>query len=173
MIAETDPQNPPIAYLTILKNSVYSIDQFAFQLEALSTRFRGDLWVVGPEDKVEVVGRFVVHVVKRKAGESKPALFWRLYSNILQRARDIQGSVPEPKVVVTYDPFRQGLLAAMIKRAIGWPTILEVNGAWRIRRTSATCKVSSTSWSSRSSSERWRALPWGAPTASACCITTR
>jgi glycosyltransferase involved in cell wall biosynthesis len=125
---------PPIAYLTILKNTIYSLEQIQYQIEVLSENFVGDVWVVGVTDKIsdmEVpVGRFTVRVVKRRDGESKVALFRRLYAMIVARAQEVEASHAGPKAVITYDPFRDGLLAVLLRRRVGWPAILEVNGAY-------------------------------------------
>lgn len=121
---------PPVAYLTILKNSIYSLDQIRFQIEILSQDFEGDLWVVGDADEEERIGRFTARVVKQRDGESKLALFRRLHSLILARGREVNATHPGPKVFLTYDPFREGLLANLLKQQLGWPAILEVNGAY-------------------------------------------
>lgn len=121
---------PPVAHLTILKNTIYSLDQIRFQIEALSEDFVGDLWVVGDADEEARIGRFTARVIKQREGESKIALFRRLYGLILARGREVNATYRGPKAIITYDPFREGLLANLVKRELGWPAILEVNGAY-------------------------------------------
>jgi glycosyltransferase involved in cell wall biosynthesis len=117
-------------FLLILKNGpIYAIDDYVgYQLEVLSRRFQGELWVTGSFDADERIGRFRLRVIKE--GGSRLLFFWHYYRALLARARELDREISGPKVLVTYDPFRNGLMGRMIKARVGWPLIVEVNGAF-------------------------------------------
>jgi glycosyltransferase involved in cell wall biosynthesis len=123
--------NSPDPFLLILKNGpIYSIDDYVgYQLEVLSKRFCGELWVTGDFNADQQVGRFRVRVVKQ-AGGSRAAFFKDYFQKVLARAQAIDAEVAGPKVVMSYDPFRNGLLAKKVKSRVAWPMIIEVNGAF-------------------------------------------
>lgn len=118
-------------FLLILKNGpIHGIDDYVgYQLEVLSRRFRGELWVTGSFGADETIGRFRLRVVPETAG-NRWAFFARYRRSLLQRAVALDRAVTGPKAVLTYDPFKNGLLGRQVKRAVGWPLIVEVNGAY-------------------------------------------
>lgn len=120
---------PP--FLFILKNGpIHGIDDYVgYQLEVLSRSFRGELWVTGSFEATVDIGRFRARVVK-EPDKKTLAFFPRYYSQVMRRAREIDASVAGPKVVMTYDPFRNGLLGRLVKSRLGWPLIVEVNGMY-------------------------------------------
>ena len=119
-----------VAYLTILKHRIYSLDQIRFQIEVLSESFEGDVWVTGNSDAEERIGRFTTHVVGPRPGEGGLALLRRLHSQIIRRAEEVAATREGPKAVISYDPFRDGVLAILLRRKVGWPIVLEVNGVY-------------------------------------------
>lgn len=121
----------PDPFLLILKNGpIYSIDDYVgYQLEVLSRRFQGELWVTGSFSADQMIGRFRVRVVPHLSG-SRWAFFRKYFRDVLARAEEIDKEVTAPKLVVTYDPFRNGLLGTLVKRRVKWPLIVEVNGAF-------------------------------------------
>jgi glycosyltransferase involved in cell wall biosynthesis len=48
----------------------------------------------------------------------------------VQRARALDRELRVPRVIITYDPFRTGLLGRLVKFAVAWPLIVEVNGVY-------------------------------------------
>jgi glycosyltransferase involved in cell wall biosynthesis len=120
---------PP--FLFILKNGpIHAIDDYVgYQLEVLSRNFRGELWVTGSFEADLQIGRFRAHVVK-EPDEKSMAFFPRYYRHVMRRARELDATVSGPKVIITYDPFRNGLLGRLLKRQLGWPLIVEVNGMY-------------------------------------------
>lgn len=120
----------PVAYLTILKHRIYSLDQIRFQIEILSESFEGDVWVTGRADSEERIGRFTTHIVAPGKGEGGVAYFRRLHSLIIRRAEQVAATHDGPKAVISYDPFRDGVLAILLRRRVGWPIVIEINGVY-------------------------------------------
>jgi glycosyltransferase involved in cell wall biosynthesis len=124
------PEAPP-PFLFILKNGpIHGINDYvANQLEVLSRELRGELWVTGSFDADQQIGRFRARVVKEPEKKSL-GFFLHYYRQVVRRAREIQATVPGPKIIITYDPFRNGLLGRLIHALLGWPLIVEVNGVY-------------------------------------------
>jgi glycosyltransferase involved in cell wall biosynthesis len=118
-------------FLLILKNGpIHAIDDYVgYQLEVLSREFQGEMWVTGSFEANLEIGRFRAHVVKEP--DHKGMSFIRAYyRRVLARARELDATITAPKVVITYDPFRNGLLGTRVKRRLNWPLIVEVNGMY-------------------------------------------
>ncbi|HEY0941135.1 MAG TPA: glycosyltransferase family 4 protein [Steroidobacter sp.] len=122
----------PSPYLFILKNGpVYGLDDYvAYQIQTLSEGFAGELWVDGSFNASKTIGRFQANVVLEEDGGSRLAFKYHYFRKLLARARIVDREVSGPKVVITYDPFLNGLMGHLISRALGWPLIVEVNGAF-------------------------------------------
>lgn len=120
---------PP--FLFILKNGpIHGIDDYiGNQLEVLSRELRGELWVTGSFDADREIGRFRARVVKEPERKNF-AFFVRYYRQVIRRARQLQGTLRGPKVIITYDPFRNGLLGRLLHGLLGWPLIVEINGTY-------------------------------------------
>lgn len=118
-------------FLLILKNGpIHGIDDHVgYQLRVLSGAFRGELWVTGSFEADEKIGRFRLRVVKESAG-SRLGFYAAYGKSLIRRAREIDRDVAGDKVVLTYDPFRNGFLGRRIKADRGWPLVVEVNGAY-------------------------------------------
>jgi glycosyltransferase involved in cell wall biosynthesis len=121
--------SPP--FLFILKNGpIHGIDDYVGnQLEVLSRELRGELWVTGSFDADLRIGRFRARVV-REPEKKNLAFFIRYYREVIRRAREVHSTVTGPKVIITYDPFRNGLLGRLLHGLLGWPLIVEVNGTY-------------------------------------------
>jgi glycosyltransferase involved in cell wall biosynthesis len=117
-------------FLLILKHGpIYSIEAVTYQVEVLSSAFQGELWVSGSFEADIRVGQFRVVVVK-DSGSHRFRFTREYYRTILQRVRVLDASVSARKVVLSYDPFHNGLLGRLIKLAVGWPLIVEINGVF-------------------------------------------
>jgi glycosyltransferase involved in cell wall biosynthesis len=119
-----------VPFLLILKHGpIYMIDGLDYQLEVLSRRFQGELWVTGSFEADIAIGRFRLVVVKEPEG-NRWAFIGKYYRAVLRRARALNNEVKVPRVIFTYDPFRNGLLGRLVKHAVGWPLIVEINGVY-------------------------------------------
>jgi glycosyltransferase involved in cell wall biosynthesis len=117
-------------FLFILKHGpIYKIDGVDYQLEVLSRRFQGELWVTGSFAADVVIGRFRLVVVKEPETNRWPFIA-SYYRTVLRRARALNRELAVPRVIITYDPFRNGLLGRLVKRAVAWPLIVEINGVY-------------------------------------------
>lgn len=118
-------------FLLILKNGpIHSINDYVgYQLEVLSRKFRGELWVSGSFEADESVGRFRLRVIQ-ESSDKRTRFILRYAKSLLERAKQIDREVSDEKVILTYDPFRNGFLGRRIKSALRWPLIVEVNGAY-------------------------------------------
>lgn len=118
-------------FLFILKNGpIHAIDDYVgYQLEVLSRSFHGEMWVTGSFEANIEIGRFRARVVKEpdRKGISSMLAYYR---QVLARARELDATIAGPKVIITYDPFRNGLLGTRVKRRLDWPLIVEVNGMY-------------------------------------------
>jgi glycosyltransferase involved in cell wall biosynthesis len=125
----SEPEAAP--FLFILKNGpIHGIDDYiGNQLEVLSRELRGELWVTGSFDADQEIGRFRARVVKEPERKNL-AFFVRYYSRVIRRARQLHTTLSGPKVIITYDPFRNGLLGRLLHGLLGWPLIVEINGAY-------------------------------------------
>jgi glycosyltransferase involved in cell wall biosynthesis len=124
-----DSQDNP--FILILKNGpIYSLDdQIEYQLRVLSRCFQGELWATGPIEGDFQVGRFRVFIAKEHS-KRRWAFFFAYYLRVARRARRLFVGGRRRAVVLTYDPFRNGLLGSLIKFVTGWPLIVEVNGVY-------------------------------------------
>lgn len=122
----------PSPYLFILKNGpIYGLNDYvAYQIQTLSEGFAGELWVNGSFNASETIGRFQANVVLEEEGGNRLAFSYKYFRKLLGRARAVDREVSGPKVVITYDPFLNGLMGYLISRTLGWPLIVEVNGAF-------------------------------------------
>jgi glycosyltransferase involved in cell wall biosynthesis len=120
---------PP--FLFILKNGpIHGLDDYvSYQLETLSREFQGEMWVTGSFEADTRIGRFRARVVKEPDHKGLGFVL-AYYKQVIARARELQATLPGPKVIMTYDPFRNGVLGRVIKRRVGWPLIVEVNGMY-------------------------------------------
>ncbi len=124
-MADADP------YLIILKNGpIFAVEDYvSYQLETLSQKLRGEMWVTGNFETSVQIGRFTLNVVK-DTFEKRYSFFLRYFRRVLQRASQIRTQISGPVVVIAYDPFRNGLLGFLVKRRGGWPLIIEINGVF-------------------------------------------
>jgi glycosyltransferase involved in cell wall biosynthesis len=124
--------NDSVPYLFILKNGpIYGLDDYvAYQIQTLSEGFRGELWVNGSFNASTPIGRFHANVVLEEEGGNRLAFTYHYFRKLLARARVVDREVTGPKVIITYDPLRNGLMGHLISRALGWPLIVEVNGTF-------------------------------------------
>jgi glycosyltransferase involved in cell wall biosynthesis len=123
-------QHAAAPFLLILKHGpIYMIDGVDYQLEVLSRRYQGELWVTGSFGADVIIGRFRLIVVK-EPDTNRWAFLARYFRSVLRRARALDLELKVPRVIITYDPFRNGLLGRFVKRAVGWPLIVEINGVY-------------------------------------------
>lgn len=118
-------------YLVILKNGpIHSLDDYvAYQLEALSNGFSGELWVTGSIGASARIGNFTANVVKQPDNSSGQAWLRQYVPRVMKSMAELQRQNRQV-VIISYDPFKNGLLGCLIKRRHRWPLILEVNGAY-------------------------------------------
>jgi glycosyltransferase involved in cell wall biosynthesis len=129
---QRNTMNDLAPYLFILKSGpIYGLDDYvAYQIQTLSEAFRGELWVTGSFDASTPIGRFRANVVLEDESGHRLAFIYHYFRRLLARARAVEREVAGPKVIVTYDPFLNGLMGHLISRKLGWPLIVEVNGAF-------------------------------------------
>jgi glycosyltransferase involved in cell wall biosynthesis len=123
----TPSQRP---YLVVLKEGPsHSLEDIQPHCAVLSMRFRGELWTYGGYDADCAVGGMKLRVVGQPAGGKLSAYlaFWR---EVMKRVAALKRERLGRIVVVSYDPFKTGLLAYRFARAVGGVFVTEVNGAY-------------------------------------------
>jgi glycosyltransferase involved in cell wall biosynthesis len=116
-------------YLVLLRNGpIHSLDDaLGFRLRTLSAGFRGELWATGSKGIHETVGRFEVNVEQFPEVMSR----WqqlRYAGRVILRAIALRRARIGRYVVISYDPFRNGLIGLVASRVLGAPLAVEVNG---------------------------------------------
>jgi hypothetical protein len=104
----------------ILKEGpVYSVeDHVGPHCEVLGRRFNGELWTFGTFDADQDFGGFRLRVLK--ADESARRVAYLRYANeVKARARQLAQERPGQVVAISYDPFKNGLLANRVARITG------------------------------------------------------
>jgi glycosyltransferase involved in cell wall biosynthesis len=126
------PTTAPVKrpYLVVLKEGPSnSLEDIEPHCVALATRFRGELWTYGCYEADRAVGDMKLRVVRQPArGRFTGYLaFWR---EVMKRAATLKRESAGQVIVVSYDPFKTGLLAHRFARAVGGLFVAEVNGAY-------------------------------------------
>ncbi len=92
-------------------------------------RFHGELWTYGGYDVDRAVGGMKLRVVGQP-GVGKLSSYIAFWRKVMNRAAVLKRESPGRIVVVSYDPFKTGLLAHRFARAVGGLFVAEVNGAY-------------------------------------------
>jgi glycosyltransferase involved in cell wall biosynthesis len=121
-------------YLVVLKaGPTYKLsDYIAGQAAALSERLEGEFWTSGPVDLDEQIGSFRIRCMRvPEAGKfrrlGRLAHMVRCVALGIRVAARVKGQC---LVFVSYDPFRNGLVALILKSVTGAKFICEVNGVY-------------------------------------------
>lgn len=119
-------------YLFVLKNGpIHSLDDYVgYQIQTLSDRFHGELWATGSFQAATRIGRFDANVVFQQEDGNRLAFATGYFRRLLSRARSVDTEIAGPKVIVTYDPFMNGLMGLLLSRLLRWPLIVEINGVY-------------------------------------------
>ena len=120
----------PRAYVfNVVGGPTYSPEEHLPALRLLSQRFAGELWSHGVYDADLEVGRMRLRVVKNPYRDGVRN-FLHYAQRVERRARELGAQPPPNRVVVSYDPFKGGLLALRIARLMRAAFICEVNGQY-------------------------------------------
>ena len=125
-------QAPPedIPYLIYLREGPsHSVADAQPVCEALSRRFHGEMWTYGSHETDTVIGRFRLRVLNTDNRNQRLAYLGYM-RQVRRRARELAASGRKNVVVISYDPFKNGLLASMVARITGGKFICEVNGSY-------------------------------------------
>lgn len=118
------------AYVVVLKQGPsHSLEDIEPHCAVLAMRFRGELWTYGGYDADCVVGSMRLRVIRQPSKDrfSSYVKFWR---EVMNRAAALKRECPDRIIVVSYDPFKIGLLAHRFARAVGGLFVAEINGAY-------------------------------------------
>jgi glycosyltransferase involved in cell wall biosynthesis len=124
----TTPSQRP--YLVVLKEGPsHRLQDIQPHCEVLSMRFHGELWTYGGYHADFAVGSMNLRVVGHPGGGkvSGYLAFWR---EVMNRSAVLKRESRGRIVVVSYDPFKTGVLAHRFARAVGGLFVTEVNGAY-------------------------------------------
>jgi glycosyltransferase involved in cell wall biosynthesis len=117
-------------YLVVLKEGPSnSLEDIEPHCAVLAMRFRGELWTYGHYDADRAVGAMKLRVVRQPA-RGRVSAFFAFWREVMNRAAALKRESPGRVVVVSYDPFKTGLLAHRFARAVGGIFVAEVNGAY-------------------------------------------
>jgi glycosyltransferase involved in cell wall biosynthesis len=117
-------------YLVVLKEGPSnSLEDIEPHCAVLAMRFRGELWTYGHYDADRAVGAMKLRVVRQPA-RGRVSAFFAFWREVMNRAAALKRESPGRIVVVSYDPFKTGLLAHRFARAVGGLFVAEVNGAY-------------------------------------------
>ena len=117
-------------YLFFLREGVsYSLNDVMPACEVFSRAFVGEIWTYGSYEADQQVGGIRLRVVKFDEYQRRKS--YLQYARIVtNRARELKQKNTENVVVISYDPFKNGLLAKRVKRLTGGVFIAEVNGVY-------------------------------------------
>jgi glycosyltransferase involved in cell wall biosynthesis len=118
-------------YLLVLKNGpVHSLeDRIEYWLDTVSASFKGELWATGSFAAFKTIGGFQVNI--RKVPEPTSRWVQLAYAiTIFRRALSLRRTHKGRCLVLTYDPFRNGLMGAIVASLLRAPLVVEVNGCY-------------------------------------------
>jgi glycosyltransferase involved in cell wall biosynthesis len=122
-------QPKKMPYILILKTGPTHklTDHIEFQAEALSKRASGEFWTHGPNRLEMKAGNFIIdcEAVEENLKGKLRYMFRRIKRGV-ELVRRERGNV----VVISYDPFRSGLMGLAIRMFTGARFICEVNGVY-------------------------------------------
>jgi glycosyltransferase involved in cell wall biosynthesis len=118
----------PRAYLfNVVEGPSHHPEEHLPTLRLLSQRFTGELWSFGTYEADLEVDRMRLRVVKNPY-RNRFRNFVYFAQQVLRRARALRRERPANPVVVSYDPFKGGVLAWLVARLLRAAFICEVNG---------------------------------------------
>ena len=128
MDSRAAPADDALAYLfMVLTGPSYSIGELEPTCRLLAQRFSGEIWAYGSYDADLLFGRMRVRVIREQSRSLLVnfALFARC---VLRRAHELRRAPPPSIVVISYDPFKAGLLALRVANILKAHFVCEVNG---------------------------------------------
>ncbi|MBS0241998.1 MAG: hypothetical protein JSS20_07460, partial [Proteobacteria bacterium] len=118
-------------YIIFFKGAVHHrSDPIFTQAQALSGSFEGEYWTYGSTKIEETIGTFQLHCLKVRDEGGIGQIFSyapRVVAAFLRRRREFR---ERDTVVVSYDPFIHGLIAALVAWLIGAKLVVEMPGAY-------------------------------------------
>jgi glycosyltransferase involved in cell wall biosynthesis len=106
-------------------------DDIEYQALSLSSQLSGEYWTFGPSPISRDVGNFKVDCAKL-AGDGQLSKLFYMLRRIVQGIRTV-GAARRQVVLISYDPFRNGLTALAIRMFTSARFICEVNGIYGSR----------------------------------------
>jgi glycosyltransferase involved in cell wall biosynthesis len=120
----------PRAYLfNIVEGPTHRPEEYLPALRLLAQRFAGELWTYGVFEADLEVDRMRLRVVKNPY-RNRFRNFLHFARLVWRRARELRRLRPPNPVVVSYDPFKGGLLAWRVARLLRAAFVCEVNGVY-------------------------------------------
>jgi glycosyltransferase involved in cell wall biosynthesis len=120
----------PRAYVfNVVGGPSYHPEEHLPTLRLLSQRFSGELWSYGVYEADLEVDRMRLRVVKNPYRDTIRN-FLHFAQRVERRARELRVQPPANPVVVSYDPFKGGVVAWRVARQLRAAFICEVNGQY-------------------------------------------
>ncbi len=130
MSADNPGDGAPQAHLFMIRpGPSYRADEFEPLCATLSARFSGEIWVPGSYAADLMMGRMRLRVVKEPFA-SPIRNFVDFARKICSRIEEIRRQPRNSTVIMTYDPFRSGLLGRWAAAQLDAPFLCEVNGIY-------------------------------------------
>lgn len=122
-----DRAQPRAYLLNVVEGPTHHPEEHLPALRLLSERFAGELWSYGTYQADLEVGRMRLRVIKNPYRD-RLRNYLHFAQHVQRRARELRRQPPPDLVVVSYDPFKGGLLAWRVSRLLRAAFVCEVNG---------------------------------------------
>lgn len=98
--------------------------------EIFSRQFMGEFWTYGDYELDSAINGFRARVLKQHDPLNRRSVYMQFVSQVRARARELSAKGTGPFVVISSDPFKNGLLGLHVARILGGRFIAEINGAY-------------------------------------------
>jgi glycosyltransferase involved in cell wall biosynthesis len=117
-------------HLVVLKEGPsHSLEDIQPHCEVLAKRFTGELWTYGGYDADIPVGGMRLRVIGQR-NRGKFSSYFAFSRVVMSRGEELKREKLGQIVVVSYDPFKTGILARRLARLVDGLLVIEVNGVY-------------------------------------------